>query len=195
MEKAKNKIYYSRNEKILRAIVIFGILLAIIAGILLLVLSKVLPGIIVLVVSIICCVAISPLCIRPLKNKFYLHRKKRVIYAFYYALVIVLVLGCALIAAEFSTYDYEDIRPSAIEFVESNLKKDYVNYEIINTDIDCVEYGDGYYFCMETELHITEVGGAVTTRYPLSYIKVNKYTGKITVIDDQLFDTALINAN
>ena len=190
----KTKIYYSRNEKILRAIVIFGILLAIIAGVLVWVRSKVLPGIIVLAVSLICCVAISPLCIRPLKNKFYLHRKKRVIYAMYYAFIIVLVLGCALIAAEFSTYSYEDIRPSAIEFVESNLKKDYVNYEIINTDIDCVEYGDGYYFCMETELHITEVGGAVTTRFSLSYIKVNKYTGKITVIDDQIFDTALLNS-
>ena len=190
----KTKIYYSRNEKILRAIVIFGILLAFIAGVLLLVLSKVVPGIIVLAVSSTCCVAISPLCIRPLKNKFYLHRKKRVIYAMYYAFVIVLVLGCALIAAEFSTYSYGDIRPSAIEFVESNLKKDYVNYEIINTDIDCVEYGDGYYFCMETELHITEVGGAVTTRFSLSYIKVNKYTGKITVIDDQIFDTALLNS-
>lgn len=188
--KEKRKFYYSRNEKIVRAIAILGIILSEVIGVLLLVLGRTLNGIIVFCACAVASFLVSSFFIGIVKNKLCFHEKRRVFYALIYAGIIILAMLTAFLASYFSTYGYEEIREPALTFVHNAIKKDNVNVTVVDSTVVSFEQGESYYMEVETTITVKEVGGAVTTKTVLSYIKVNIYTAEITAIDWQQYQIA-----
>ncbi len=187
----ENKIIYSRNEKIVRIITIVGIALTIIVGIMLFPLGKVSGGIIVLCASLLACFLVSGFFIRRVKKHFMLHKYKRFIYAAVYAIIMTVSMLTAVLVSYFSSYPYEHLAENAVEYTESSLISLDKNIKNVKSDIfDSFESGDSYYFAIETDFEVVGTGNATLKRSTATYIKTNKYTASISVIESLEYEIA-----
>ncbi len=187
----KKRLAYSKNEKILRAICFIGIVICEIIGILLFFVNNIVGGIIVFLACLVSSILISSFFTLKIKSWFGNKNKKRVIYAVFYALIILICMVTTVIVCLNMTYSAEDLAIPSVEYAESTIKGDNVSIKIIKTDLyEYFEVGDSYYFAMETKYEMTETGGAISTHYPVIYVKANKYTGNLAIIDFVQYENA-----
>ena len=187
----KKRLAYSKNEKILRAICFIGIVICEIIGILLFFVNNIVGGIVVLLSCLASSFLISSFFTLKIKSWFSNKSKKRAIYAAFYALIILICMVTTVIVCLNMTYSAEDLVNPSIEYAENAIKMDKVSIKIIETDLyEYFEVGDSYYFAMETKYEMTETGGAISTHYPVTYVKANKYTGSLTIIDFVQYENA-----
>ena len=184
MAVTKEKIIYSRNERIVRTISILGIALSVIVGILLFPLGKPIGGIIILCACAIAIFLVSPFCTRRIKSRFAQHKYKKVIYASFYAAIIIIAMLTATLVSIFATYSLDDLSNDAVEYAQENVSdKSGIIEDVNSTIFDFFEYGDGYYFAIETDYNIVSSSGNVTEKSQNTYIKINMYTGEISTIE------------
>ena len=182
---------YSKNEKILRIISFCGIVLSIIVGILLFPIGKTYGAIIILCACAVSIFLISGFCTERVKKRFCRHKYKRAIYACFYAIIIIVAMLTAALVSIFATYSPEDLSVDAISYAQENLSAENGRIENIETIIfDYFEYGNGYYFALETNYDIVGSNGAVTLKSANAYIKINKYNGEISAIDSLQYEIA-----
>ena len=187
----KEKTTYSRNEKIVRAFTIVGIILSFAVGIMLFPIGKVWGGVIVLCTSLLACFLVSGFFIKAVKTKFMLHKYKRFIYAAVYFVLMLLSMLTAVLVSYFSTYPYEDLSVEAIEFTEEKLTGLDKNVQNVKSEIfDHFESGDAYYIAIETDFEVVGIGNAVAKRSTSTHLKVNKYTATITIIEFREYENA-----
>lgn len=191
MEKTKNKIIYSRNEKVVRIISIIAIVLSLIVGVMLFPLGKVTGGIIVLCACAVSIFLISGFFTRIVKSKFSTHKYKKAIYASVYALIMVICMLTAVIVSFFTSYPVEALAQNSITYSQDAIKKLDKNAENFKSYFfDFFEYNDFYYFAIETTYVSTESGGYVSERSANTYIKANKYTATYTSIKSIEYEKA-----
>ena len=182
--KAKEKILYSRNEKIVRIITILGIVLSIVVGILLFPLGKASGGIIILCACAVSIFLITGFCTRRVKKLFATHKYKKVIYAGFYAVIIVIAMLTAALVSIFTTYSFEDLSVDAITYARENISdKSGIIENVESIVFDYFEYGNGYYFAIETDYNLVSSNGSKTEKSQNTYIKINMYTGEISSIE------------
>ena len=178
------KIIYSKNERILRSFCFVAIAVCVIIGILLFILSKPWLGAVVLLSCCISFFLVSSFFTQKIKKWFGHLPKKRVIYALFYILIILLCMGTTLIMTEMIANDYEHFQESALTFTEEQIKTAYPVSEMRSLEvINSFEFNDSYYFEIEVSYKIMGIGGADTVEYSFVYLRVNRYTGRITEID------------
>ena len=190
MEETKQKFKYSRNEKILRAITFLGIALSMVVGILLLVLGKTANGIITLSACAVASFFVSTFVIKKVKTYFRDSKKRRAIYAIFYAFILIIAMLTAAFCSYFSSYDYKELMPEAISCAEKAAKKDYPNSEILETDVfEVLESSDSYYYAIEIRIQAMDA-----EKCPNYYYQINKYTGRIVALssDDYTIATAAL---
>ena len=184
MEETKEKILYSRNEKIVRIISILGIVLSIIVGILLFPIGKPIGGIIILCACTVSIFLVSSFCTKRFKSHFAKHKYKKVIYAGFYAVIIIIAMLTAALISIFATYSLEDLSKDAIGYAQENISDKSGVIDNVNSIIfDHFEYGDGYYFAIETDYDIVSSSGNVTEKSQNTYLRINMYTGEISPIE------------
>ncbi|MBE6674469.1 MAG: hypothetical protein E7596_05130 [Ruminococcaceae bacterium] len=182
---------YSKNEKILRIICFLGIIICEIIGILLFFVNNIVGGIVVILSCIVSSFLVSSFFTLKIKSWFSNKSKKRAIYAAFYALIILVCMVTTVIVCLNMTYSAEALTPPSIELAENTIKGENVKIKIIETDLyEFFEVGDSYYFALETKYELSETGGAVSTHYPVTYVKANKYTGSLTIIDFVQYENA-----
>lgn len=187
----KNKFIYSRNEKIVRVIAIIGIVLSVAIGILLFPLGKTSGGIIVICSSLFACFLVSGGFIRFIKKHFMHNKYKRFVYAAVYAIIMIVSMLTAVLVSYFSSYPYEDLAENAVEYTEDKLTELDKNVQNIKSEIfDSFESGDSYYFAIETDFEVVGTGNAILKRSTATYIKTNKYTSSISVIESLEYEIA-----
>lgn len=187
----ENKIVYSRNEKIIRVIAIIGIILSVVVGIMLFPLGKVSGGIIVLCTSLLACFLVSSFFIKCVKKCFSFHKYKRFIYAAVYAIIITVSMLTAVLVSYFSSYPYEDLAENSIEYTEEKLTSLDKNIINVKSEIfDSFESGDSYYIAIETDFEVIGTGNAIAKRSTATYIRINKYTASISVIESLEYEIA-----
>ena len=183
-EDVKQKPTYSRNEKLARAIAILGIILSTIVGILLFPLGKARGGAIILCACAVSIFLISRFCTKRIKARFSMHKYKRVIYAGFYAIIIVISMLTAALISIFTTYSLEDLSVDAITFAQESISDKGGRIENMGSTIfDYYEYENGYYFAIETDYDLVSSSGNVTEKSTNAYIKVNMYSGEISAIE------------
>lgn len=191
MEENKNKIVYSRNEKILRVISIAAIIVSLIVGIMLFPLGKIVGGVIVLCACALSIVLVSGFFTRFIKRKFSTHKYKKAIYASIYALIMVICMLTAVIVSFFTTYPMETLAQDSISYSQKAIKElDPNANDFESFFFDYFEYNDSYYFAIETTYNSVEPGGHISERSANTYIKVNKYTATYSVIKSIEFEKA-----
>lgn len=187
----KEKLIYSRNEKIVRIIAIVGIILSFAVGIMLFPIGKVTGGIIVLCASFLACFLLSGYFIKNVKKWFMFHKYKRFIYAAIYGIIMTVSMLTAVLVSYFSTYSYEDLSLEAIEYTEEKLTN--LDENIINLKSEIFDYfesGDSYYMAIETDFQVIGTGNTVSKRSTATYMQINKYTAKISIIESLQYETA-----
>ena len=183
MEKLK-KLDYSKNERFLRLLCFAIIVLCEIIGILLFILSKPLLGTIVLISCAVSSFLISSFFIGKIKKWFGNLPKKRIVYAAVYILLILICMITTLVSANLVANNYDEFRNDAISYVQEQIKTVYPVSEITEIDVvEAFEFSDSYYFEIEASYTVVGVGGAVTRDYSFIYLKINRYTGRITELD------------
>lgn len=186
----ENKLCYSKNEKLLRAVCILGIALSAITGILLFFIEKYIGGVIILLCCALSSFLISGYFTKKVKGWFGNKKKKRLYYTGVYILLLLICMIPTLVVGTLATNDVEDVSADAIEYAEGAIKKDYVNIEITDTEFIYFEHNDSFYFELETTYKEKGVGGVITTKSVLTYVKINKFTKRITRIDFTQFMNA-----
>ena len=187
----KEKIVYSRNEMIVRAIAIIGIILSFAIGIMLFPLGKVTGGIIVLCTSFVACFLVSRFFIRIIKSAFSSHKYKRFIYAAVYGIIMTVSMLTAVLVSYFSAYPYEDLSLEAIEYTEEKLTSLDKNIINVKSEIfDSFESGDSYYIAIETDFEVVGTGNAIAKRSSATYLQINKYTASISIIESLQYEIA-----
>ena len=187
----KEKIVYSRNEKIVRVIAIVGIILSFAVGIMLFPLGKVTGGIIVLCASLVACFLVSGYFIRLIKSRFLGYKYKRFVYAAIYGVIMTVSMLTAVLVSYFSAYDYDVLSTEAIEYTQeqlTSLDKSIVN---VRSEIfDSFESGDSYYVAIETDFEVVGTGNAAAKRSTATYLKINKYIGSMSIIESLQYEIA-----
>ena len=190
-ETNKTKKAYSKREKILRGICFAGIVICEIIGVLLFFINKPLNAIIILCACVISSFLVCSFITAKVKECFKRFPKKRVIYAVFYALIIMISMVTCAISCFNLTYSADEMAVAAIEFTEASLKEKTPAISIDETDIfDYFDMGNSYYYALETKHSSTETSGVVSVHYSVTYIKVNKYSGSISVIDFVNYENA-----
>ena len=189
--KTNNKIAYSRNEKILRIITIFGIVLSIAVGILLFPLGKARGGIIILCACAVSIFLISSFCTRRVKNYFSLHKYRKVFLACFYSIIMIIAMLTATLVSIFTTYTFDELSADAINYAQENIFDKGGRIENMESTIfDHFEYENGHYFSIETDFDIVDSKGNSTDYSVNTYIKINRYSGEIAVIDSLQYEIA-----
>ena len=183
MDETKNKICYSRKEKLLRTICILGIALCAITGILLFFINIYWGGIIVLLSCVASSFLISNLFTRKVKSWFGDKKKKRLYYTGVYILLLLICMIPTLLVGTYAINDDADVAPLAVEFAENAIKNDQASIEITETEYISFEHNDSFYFELETYYEEYGVGGTVIEKSALTYVKINKFTKRLTKID------------
>ena len=187
----KDKITYSKNEKIVRAVCYLGILISFIIGILLLFISKLVGGIIVLVISATGIFLINSFVIIKVKAFINNKPKKKLLLAIFYITVILIVMTTAFIVSTKTSLPYEAIIDKAITYTSEKIDNDIANSTVKSTEIfDGFIVGDSYYFALETEYELAGIGGASSVHYCVTYVKINKITGNVSETDFKSYETA-----
>ena len=187
----KEKIIYSRNEKIVRIIAIIGIILSFIVGIMLFPLGKATGGIIVLCATLVACFLLSGFFIRIIKTRFAAYKYKRFVYAAIYGIIMTVSMLTAVLVSYFSAYDYDALSPKAIEYTEEQLTSLDKNIVNVKSEIfDNFESGDSYYIAIETDFEVIGTGNATAKRSTATYLQINKYTGSMTIIESLQYEIA-----
>ena len=190
MDETKNTICYSRKEKLLRAICILGIALCAITGILLFFIDIYWGGVIVLLCCAISSFLVSSFFTRKVKRWFGKKKKKRLYYTGVYIILLLICMIPTLIVGTYATNDVEDVQEDAIAFAEDTVNANYSNVEITETEFISFEHNDSFYFELETTYKEHGVGGTVITKSVLTYVKINKFTKRLTRIDFTQFMNA-----
>lgn len=189
--KTNKRVYYSKNEKILRVLCFIIIVVCEIIGILLFALKKPLMGALVIGSCAISSFLISSFFIGKIKGWFGSNPKKRVIYVAAYAIIILICLVTTSIASGKLDYDYDVLRENAIVFSENKIEEISPNSKIIETDVfEAFELNDSYYFAIEVVYTENGVGGATLRQYKFIYLKINMYTGTTEELDFKKYETA-----
>lgn len=190
MIEEKEKIPYSRNEKIVRFICFAGIFISIIVGILLFPIGKPSGGIIVLSTSAVSFILMLPFVSRTFKDKFKCHKYRRFIYASFYAAIIILSMLTAVIVSYFTSYPIEDMASSSLDFVSESVSREGSIRNIETEIFDWFEGSDSYYFAIEVNYEKTNMGGAISIHSKTFYIKANKYTSVISSVSFLEYEVA-----
>ena len=189
-----SKPRYSRNEKIVRIIAIIGIILSTVVGIMMFPLGKTTGGIVILATSFVSAFLMCGFVVRGIKNRFSLHKYKRFIVAGFYAFIMILSMLTAALMSYFSSYPLEDLAIEAIEFTQDAIEKKDPDIQNIRSDLfEYFESGDSYFFAIETDFEHVGTGGAISKRSTTTYLKVNKYTSTITVIESLQYEATKAN--
>ena len=179
----KRKIVYSGKEKLLRAVSFLGILLCEIIAVLLFIIGDTTAGIIVLAACVVSSFLVSSFFTGLVKKWFGDKKKKRLIFLGFYLLALIICMLTTYLVGDIATVPVEDLTADAIEYAQNSVKGDYVNIKIIETAVTTpFLVNDGYYYEIEIRYEITSTDGIVSTEYEFTYLKINKYTSKITEI-------------
>ena len=86
---------------------------------------------------------------------------------------------------------YEEALNNAVEYAKNDLKENVARATIVEIDtFEAFDTGDSYYIALEIHYTIEETGGSVSSHYPVSYLKVNKITGRVETITFAIYETA-----
>lgn len=185
-----NKVVFSKNEKILRLICYCGIILCGIIGILLFFLNKIGIGIGILCACSLSIFLITPFVIGKVKKWFKNNESRRIFYALCYMLIILIPMLTAFIGTYNISYSMEEMQESCILEIESQYKNKGNIKACESTILERFETNGNYYYCFETKIEVTSPDGAVLRDYPISFVMANKYTGRITIIDEITYQRA-----
>ena len=178
----KKKAAFSRNEKMLRFVCYAGVFLCAIIGILLLLLKEIGLGIAVLSTCVASLFLLSRLFISLVRKWVGGFEKKRVILATVYCLIILIPMVTTFVLTSNMAISADEAQVSSQEMVEYEFSL-MRNVQVDGTDLlEFYEVNGYYYFAYQSKLVITEYDGAIFTKYPETYVKVNKYSGTCTII-------------
>ena len=119
------------------------------------------------------------------------HKYKRFIYAAIYGIIMTVSMLTAVLVSYFSAYSFEDLSLEAIEYTEEKLTS--LDENITNVKSEIFEYfesDDSYYIAIETDFQVIGTGNAVSKRSTATYMQINKYTAKISIIESLQYEIA-----
>ena len=191
MNITKGKTKYSKNEKIVRIICFFGIALSVIVGILLFFIHNYIGGILTLVACAVSLILVNSIAVSKFKALISKQEKKKIILALFYIFIILLSMVTAFIFATDIYIPYEEAINIAIEYAKNDVKETVAGATIVEIDaFEAFDSGDSYYIALEIHYTLAETGGTVSSHFPVSYLKVNKITGRVEAITFAIYETA-----